>query len=218
MTKSCERAEELVSVLYGEASERETREFELHLQQCGSCRAEFASFSQVRQSVGEWRDEILGGFVSSPVVIAPQRKSAMAALRQFFDLSPLWMKGAVGFAVVAFCVLAALAFVKFNFEKPKPLTATNPGKIYTQEDMNRIIKEELAKRESTQQRVEPKPIVVEQRSPVKNSGGANSSRASASRRPFSKAERDQLAAELRLLTAREADFGLLGDRINDNQK
>src|SRR5215813_8619517 len=114
---TCERAEDLVSVLYGEANEHEKRDFEVHLQQCAGCRAEFAALAQVRESIGEWRDEALGGFVSSSAVLH-ERKSAMAALRQFFNLSPLWMKGAVGFAVVVFCVLVALTL--------RPLRSVSP--------------------------------------------------------------------------------------------
>src|ERR1051326_6214052 len=111
MKETCERAGDLVSVLYGEATERERREVEVHVKQCATCREEYAAFTQVREAVGEGRDEALTGFVSSPVVAAPPRKSAVAALRQFFDLSPLWMKGAVGFAAVVFCVLCRACVV-----------------------------------------------------------------------------------------------------------
>ena len=45
----CEHASELISVLYGEASERERRDFQVHLQQCVACRAEFGAFGQVRE-------------------------------------------------------------------------------------------------------------------------------------------------------------------------
>jgi hypothetical protein len=61
ISSTCERSEQLVSVLYGEASEREARDFELHLKECAGCRAEFAGFAQVRESIGEWRDEALTG-------------------------------------------------------------------------------------------------------------------------------------------------------------
>ncbi len=109
----CERASELIAVLYGEATDRERREFELHVQQCGNCRAEFGAFAQVRESIRDWRDEALAGFVASEVATpVPARKSAVVALRQFLDLSPLWMKGAVGFAAVVFCVLVVLAVMR----------------------------------------------------------------------------------------------------------
>src|SRR5689334_20797791 len=146
---TCERAGDLVSVLYGEATEREQREFELHLKQCGSCRAEFAAFAGVREAVGEWRDEALNGFVSSPMVAAPRRKSALAALRQFFDLSPMWMKGAVGFAAVVFCVLLVLALGRTSLPTAEPpVVATNRAAVYTKEDLDRAVADALAKQEA----------------------------------------------------------------------
>ena len=138
-SSTCERAGDLVAVLYGEATEREQREFELHVKRCGECRAEFAAFAQVREAIGEWRDEALNGFVSSPMVAAPPRKSALAALRQFFDLSPMWMKGAVGFAALVFCALVVFAAMRLQPTNEIPRLATgNPGLIYTQEDLDQV--------------------------------------------------------------------------------
>lgn len=196
ISSSCERADQLVSVLYGEASERETRDFELHLKQCGSCRAEFAAFADVRESIGEWRDEALTGFVSSPPVAIPARKSATAALRQFFDLSPLWLKGAVGFAAVVFCILATLAVMRPSAEIPAVATF-DPDRVYTQEDMDRAVQLAIAKQE--EQRVVPaKPMAVDPSPP--NTTVAKRGRRSEAHRPFSRAEREQLAADLRLLS------------------
>lgn len=206
---TCERAEDLVSVLYGEANEREKRDFEVHLQQCAGCRSEFAAFAQVRESIGEWRDEALSGFVSSPATV-PARKSAIAALRQFFDLSPMWMKGAVGFAVVVFCVLVALTVSRLQ-RKPelRQVAIGNPDAVYTKDDVARMVEEALAKQEHERLAVEATAVVVE--SPQrKNATVANVSGVPQSRRPFSRAERDQLAAELRLLsTSEENDLELL---------
>src|SRR6478672_454490 len=143
---TCERADDLVSVLYGEASEREQREFELHVKQCASCRAEFAAFVQIREAVGEWRDEALNGFVSSPVVATPPRKSAVAALRQFFDLSPWWMKGAIGFAALVFCLLVVLAVGRLSSSQNAPQVAVqNPQTGYTKEDLDRAVQDALEK-------------------------------------------------------------------------
>ncbi len=212
-SSTCERADDLVSVLYGEASERERREFELHMQQCGNCRAEFAAFAQVRESIGEWRDEALSGFVSAHPAAAPVRKSALAAWRQFFDLSPLWLKGAVGFAAVVCCVLAALAVMRFGPpDEPVRVAGGNPGAVYTKEDVERAVREALAKQKQEQRVVEPKPVIIAD-TPPKPANVARSERKA--QRPFSKAERDQLAAELRLLSNDdEAELDLLDDRIN----
>jgi anti-sigma factor RsiW len=214
---SCERASELISVLYGETSERERREFELHSQQCSNCRAELAAFAQVRESIRDWRDEALTGFVASPVAPAPARakKSAIAALRQFFDLSPLWMKVAVGFAAVVFCVLAAVAVMRLGATNEVPQVAIgNPGAVYTQQDVERIVQEALARKEREQRAAEAKEVVVESL-PAKDESVTASRRTAKARRPFSKYEREQLAAELRLLSERDSlDLDLLGDQIN----
>jgi len=209
---TCERAGDLVSVLYGEASESEQRKFDLHVKQCASCRAEFAAFAEVREAIGEWRDEALTGFVSSPVVAAPSRKSAVAALRQFFDLSPLWMKGAVGFAALVFCVLVVLAFGRLSSSQNVPQVAVNnPRAVYTKDDVDRAVEDALAK-QAALAKTEREQRVIE--APKPKIAVTNSSRGSTlakstprSRRPFSRTEREQLAAELRLLsTAEENDL------------
>src|SRR5262245_28248978 len=154
---SCERAPDLIAFLYGEAGEHEARDFQLHLQQCSSCREEAASFGVVRESITAWRDEALAGFVSTPVTAQPKTKSALAALRQFFDLSPLWLKGATAFAAVAFCVLAGLALFRNN----NPQVSANPGAVYTEQDVNRKVKEALAQQARVQPPVEtPSPESV----------------------------------------------------------
>lgn len=208
-TPDCERASDLIAFLYNEADERERRDFQLHLNECSTCREEVASFGVVRESITAWKDEALAGFVSQPV--ATNRKSALAALRQFFDLSPLWLKGATAFATLAFCVLAAIAFVKLqsnNVQVSTPISET----LYTQADVDRIVKEALANQENAKPR--ETVAVVESPKPKKSRNSAASQFAK-SRRPLSKAEREQLAAELRLLsTDNEATLHLLGDRNN----
>ncbi|HEY2961333.1 MAG TPA: zf-HC2 domain-containing protein [Pyrinomonadaceae bacterium] len=210
-SSTCERTGDLVSVLYGEASEPEKREFEVHLKQCGSCRAEFAAFAGLRESIGEWRDQALGGFVSSSAAVVPARKSAVAALRQFFDLSPLWMKAAVGFAAVVFCVLVALAVGRFQSTAEVPRVATtNPDAVYTEQDVQRIVQQALAKQEREQVVEASGPVKLMKPSSPKDSNIAKAPRLPQSRRPFSRAERDQLAAELRLLsTSEENDLELV---------
>lgn len=205
----CEHTDELIAVLYDEATERERRDFQLHLQQCGNCRAEFAAFGQVRESIRDWRDEALAGFVTAEVTVAsPARKSAPAALRQFFDLSPWWMKGAVGFAAVAFCALAVLAVTRMQTSAGHtgaigPQVAVNPAAVYTKQDVDRAVQEALAK--EREQRVVAQPdesIVAKSPAPQSSNSAKGEPK---SRRPFSKAEREQLAADLRLLSDDERD-------------
>ena len=208
-TPECERASDLIAFLYNEADERERCDFQLHLNECSTCREEVASFGVVRESITVWRDEALAGFVSQPVVT--NRKSALAALRQFFDLSPLWLKGATAFAALAFCVLAVIAFVKLQNNNVQ-VSSSSTGAIYTQDDVNRIVKEAIANQENVKPR--ETVAVVESPKPRKSRNSAVSQLAK-SRRPLSRAEREQLAADLRLLsTDDDATLHLLGDRIN----
>ena len=204
---TCERASDLIAFVYNETNESETRDFELHLRQCSNCREEVASFGLVRESIIAWRDEALSGFVAAAPL--PARKSALAALRQFFDLSPLWLKGATGLAVVTFCVLAALAIVRLK-PTETTLTTANPGAVYTEDDVNRRVKEALARQENSTPTVETPAVVVKSPRPRRI---AEPSQMAKGRRPLSKAEREQLAADLRLLQD-DSGLDLLGDRIN----
>jgi Putative zinc-finger len=209
----CDRVTDLIAFLYNETNESETRDFELHLKECRACREEAASFGLVRESITAWRDEALSGFVSTPLPAASQKKSALAALRQFFDLSPLWLKGATALAMLAFCALVLLVAT----QKPdgnervsaQSVSETpKPEVLYTQQDVDRLVKEALAKQQPQQ------PVVIAQ-SPKPKKAKAPSQLAN-SRRPLTRAEREQLAADLRLLsTDEDVDLNLLGDRINN---
>jgi hypothetical protein len=201
---TCERGPDLIAFLYGEAGERETRDFQLHLQQCNSCREEVASLGVVRDSITAWRDEALAGFVSTPVAAQPHQKSALAALKQFFDLSPLWLKGATAFAAVVFCVLVGVVVFRTN------KTNVNSGALYTAQDVDRLVKEALAQQPPVKSPAENKPEGVVAMKPPKPK--AKSARVTS--RPLSKEEREQLAAELRLSADDDATLNLLGDRIN----
>src|SRR3989440_9143878 len=102
----CARAEEMVAYLYGEASQTEARGFERHVQRCASCRAETAAFVDVREAIGEWRQQSLGTLYSpalesndviafaSPREASHQRRSPVAARSGCFTLSPVWLRAA----------------------------------------------------------------------------------------------------------------------------
>ena len=89
----------------------------------------------VRESITAWRDEALSGFVSQPVATKAKRKSALAALRQFFDLSPLWLKGATAFAVGRFVCLQHFALVKLRSDNGQ-VNSTHHRSVYTEQDVN----------------------------------------------------------------------------------
>ena len=200
-----------MTFLYNEMNASEAREFESHLGECRNCREEAASFATVRESISTWRDEVLTGFV--PSAATPTRKSALAAFRQFFDLSPLWLQSA---AITLMCCLIFGSFVYF-FKKDNTFPPRGDAK-YTEQDVKQLIDEALAKQKAappvvndTQQTlaaVDPKPPTPPK--PAVKHTPRN-------RRPLSRAEREQLAADLRLLPS-DDDLDLLGDRINNEEK
>jgi hypothetical protein len=221
-TSSCERGNDLISFLYGEANEREVTVFEKHLQVCAQCQNEIASFGQIRESIGIWKETALGGFVSSQAIAPVRQKSALAALRSFFDLSPLWMKGAIGFVSVLFCLLLVLILTKFGMQTI-PQIATGET-TYTQQQLDEKVAQAL-KNQAFQFAATNAKQAQTVATTQSNSSRSPKPRASKEftkpaewakvRRPLSKSEREQLAADLRLLSAKDEDtLNLLGDRIN----
>src|SRR5215203_5605353 len=99
--RGCERGEELVAYLYGEATKEEAGLFRRHFEACAVCREELAALGGVRADFGAWRAEALGTVPSlnieealapaSVIPAAPRKRSARAALREFFSVSPLWL-------------------------------------------------------------------------------------------------------------------------------
>ncbi|MGH9903511.1 MAG: anti-sigma factor family protein [Pyrinomonadaceae bacterium] len=127
-TPECGRTEELVAYLYGEATKDEARSFEQHLSACAACRDDLAAFGGVREAVGEWRraavsitpslalDKRLAAELTAPLPGAlepPERsRSALAALREFFSLTPLWLQAGGVAAALLVCALAALTIAR----------------------------------------------------------------------------------------------------------
>jgi hypothetical protein len=119
----CGRGEELVAYLYGEAGPAETESFGRHLSACAHCRAEFDSFAGVRAGIVEWRREVMTtapsiDFTPAPALAtetslrAARGRPSLAALREFFSLSPLWLRAGGLAATLAVCALAALVFAR----------------------------------------------------------------------------------------------------------
>lgn len=219
----CERGSDLVTFLYEEAGQTETPDFKLHLQNCRQCQVELDAFSGVRESITAWRDEALLGFEAAPATAPARKKSAVLALRQFFDLSPLWLKGAAAFAAVALCAVVGLLVLKVNREPSPGKPEADSNLVYTEQDVRRLVQEALASQESTSKPVENVPVKADPnprqrriRNPKQNSKPvANNDQFADSRRPLSKAERERLATDLRLLSPEdELGLQLLGDRIN----
>lgn len=172
----CERAGELIAYFYGEANAAERESFAAHLAQCGACRDELGGFAQVREAVSEWRAEILHTApalpFASPVMLPPQaqgetesvaavKRSPLAALREFFALSPMWLRAGTIAATLTVCALAVVrAEVRWDDKglafrtglsgqtQVAPATQTAPARedTYSQEELSRIVAERDAVR------------------------------------------------------------------------
>ena len=224
---TCGRENDLIGFLYGELNETEANAFQRHLEECAACNTELAGLGEVRESVVAWRNESLST-VAFPVTTQAETPratpSAMAALREFFNLSPLWMKGAVAFALVLFCLFAGLALARLR-EAPRTTLAVTRGPSTTStEELNALVdqrvQEELTRIKNSQETISaPLTATVPGHPPKRiekrDTQVALSASSQKARRPLTKTEREQLASDLRLVSAKnDGDLDLLDDRIN----
>jgi anti-sigma factor RsiW len=145
----CRRGGDLVAYLYGEADEREAGLFRRHLEACAVCREELAAFGGVREGLGAWRAEVLGAVPSlniaealapaAPAVrAAPRKRSARAALAEFFSLSPLWLRAGAFAAALAFCALFVLTLARGE-RVVKEYVEVPVSSGYTEEQVNALV-------------------------------------------------------------------------------
>jgi hypothetical protein len=170
--RGCGRAEEFVTYLYGEATPEESKVFRRHLAGCAVCREELSALGGVREAVGAWRAEALGtlpsldfGGALAPAAVSTvkpeRRRSASAALREFFSLAPLWLRAGAFAAALAVCALAALTFaraeiaigengVAFRTGVPeRVIREQSPGQnLYTEEQVREIVTRNVAETEA----------------------------------------------------------------------
>ncbi len=231
----CERGSDLISFLYGEIDEHSARDFEQdfeqHLMNCAECESALGAFKQVRSAVVAWRQESLGGATANSVSVSTAvdrasglgKPSAIAAVRQFFDLSPLWMKGSIAFASVLFCLFSVLALAHL-FENPKPVVAADE-KLYSADELKAKIEDALKSAPQVRQAQNPatRPTTDAnnnqqdriQRRPDKQPSERVAANPKVRRGPLTKSEREQLAADLRLIAPQdETDLEFLSDGNN----
>jgi len=214
----CHRAEDLVTYLYGEATAEEARDFTAHMKQCDACRAELNVFNQVHESIVTWRNEALGSIASAPAqedvrLVSPEpvqhgrRLPALAALREFFTVSPVWLRGATAFAGLLLCALLIFAAARL-WRRP---TASGNQAKYSEEQFNQAVQkkvaEEIAKLNQTQGQVAP-PKTNENSVPQPQRTGFAAERNRPHVQPrnrLTREERVQLAADLGLIQEREEE-------------
>jgi len=219
----CHRADDLVTYLYNEATETEARDFANHAAACDACRAELVVFRQVHESISVWRNEALGStFSPEPVplpvtrdvglpTVPPRRRlSALDALREFFAVSPLWLRGATAFAALLLSVLAVLAVSRL-WNKPAPLANQPTTNAYSQEEFEAAVAKEvklqmeLLKSKSTSTEgptLTAKP--AEKNRPTQLA--ENRTQTKTRPRGLTRQEREQLASDLRLIYRDDDDL------------
>jgi hypothetical protein len=229
----CERSEDLIAFLYGELDAADVHRFERHLLECARCETELSSFGQIRQSIVSWRDESLGVAWTDLAVnnslpranSATTKPSALAAIRGFFTLSPVWMKGATAFASLLFCVCVVLAIIYLK-NRQASIVQVQSNKIYSQQELEARLAQEKQKVLESQQKplkeirnetalVQPAPPrkADHQAKPLAKAGYAANRRDP--RKPLTRQERQELAADLGLSSSYDDDdLDLGGDRIN----
>jgi hypothetical protein len=237
-TNLCVRAPDLVAYLYGEASELQALDFEGHMRGCSSCAAETEAFGHVRASIGEWRSQTVGSSESPALTpaldaasISARKPSALAALREFFALSPMWMRGATAFAGLAMCALVVFAIIRMT-EEPRvvvmeKVVEKGPSQAEVNALVDKKVREELAlrdQREDAQQQeqlvrpVSAKTDALSARATPRRSASV-STQASATRRAplqVTAQESEQLARDLQLIPTRdEEDLPRLIDLMDE---
>ena len=222
----CHRAEDLVAYLYNEAGEIDAQDFADHAEQCDACRSELALFRPVHESIVLWRNEALGAFspasqaadlagaTGSVEHVPHERKlSALQALREFFSVSPLWLRGATAFAAVLLCVLV-LVVISRSWKQPTPVAKNSTEeKLYTATQFKAAVEKAVNDKFNQSEVSSPQSSnVAAHQAQVKPPNQRASRRELASNsvptrsrgvRGLTRAERQQLAADLRLIPGRE---------------
>jgi transcriptional regulator NrdR family protein len=232
----CHRAEDLVTYLYGEASEADALDFRNHLRQCDSCRSEFTVFNQVHESIETWRNEALGASFnpaaipatvaidSTPVIRHERRLSALAALREFFTVSPLWLRGAMAFAALLLCVLGVMMVARMS-RRPVDIVQTgNHEEVYTRHELEAAVSKAVDKKvaELNNSKDASTPVVATQDKPKSATSGvqfaANKQPNTLRPQRLTRQERNQLAADLRLTpSVDEEELMAFPEQENPNQ-
>lgn len=105
--RDCDRKDELMDYLYGEATAGARAAFEAHLGACASCSGELAAFGRVRDEMSAWQV----GFAPRTELVLPRPKlPTLEVLREFLGLFPMWVRGAALAAAAAGILLVAASF------------------------------------------------------------------------------------------------------------
>jgi len=144
---SCERKEDLVTYLYGEAPATERASFESHLDYCDACRNELTAFGRVRRDLGAWQL----GQVARPEIVL--RRSRFDLLRELVGMFPVWVRGAAFIGAAAAVLLVSLSIAgtrislkdgDFAVSFGRTGNGAAPAPAVSSEEINRMVQNAVA--------------------------------------------------------------------------
>lgn len=228
---TCGRNDDLIAFLYHELGEKDARDFQRHMRECARCESEVASLGEIRESIVSWRDASLSAAWSAGAVndrqfasaAAPIRPSALAAIRKFFSLSPMWMKGAAAFASLLFCLCAVLA-IAYLRDRTSVVVQSPSDKIYSKQELDTEVaravqkKADELKKQATKEQSNDVAVNSSSRTTSNRAGQMQQAgyrmTAQGLRKPLTRQERRELAADLGLLVSRDDDdLDLVTDKL-----
>ncbi|MBS1790846.1 MAG: zf-HC2 domain-containing protein [Acidobacteria bacterium] len=134
----CNRKEDLVAYLYGEATAAEKRSFEQHLSECSECGEELKAFGRVRDDLSGWQV----GVAPRTELALPRTK--MEVLRELIGLFPVWARGLAMVGAAAAIVFVAMSFYRLNGVSTPP-TASGMSEQQVQAMVSKAVADERAK-------------------------------------------------------------------------
>jgi len=140
----------------------------------------------------------------------------VAALREFFSVSPLWLRGATAFAGLLLCALLIFA-VSRSWQKPNSVANTAETR-FTRADLDRAVAEAKMQVAREQQTNVQKPNATVDQEPAPRVAVAPSRRPNRPRvKGLTEQEREQLAADLRLVPGADDEEMPFGSSDQPNQ-
>jgi hypothetical protein len=139
------------------------------------------------------------------VVQHVRKLSALAALREFFTVSPLWMRGATAFAGLLLCALIVFAVSRL-WQKPVQVVKDNGAPAYSREQFEKEVQKQVNERVASLTRDREQKGEVTNPVPRINSDATHRVRSKTQQSAkLTREERVQLAADLGLIPGREED-------------
>ncbi len=108
----CNRKEDLVAYLYGEATAAEKTSFEQHLHECSECGDELNAFGRVRDDLSAWQ---VGYTPHTELVL---QRSKIEVLRELIGLFPIWARGLAMAGATVAIILVTMSVANFKNTAP----------------------------------------------------------------------------------------------------